>query len=446
MHCCRRRSARERSPDTPRVMADADAAPAPRPRKRWRRALLAFAILLLLLSLATTWLLQPEQLVPLILDRTGKALGLEITADGDAEARLRGQPQLIVRNIVAREPGAKTPILRAGRVLLALPWSSLRSGGKDPTVERIELDAPVLDVPALQAWLAKRPPGEDTTIPRITGGLRVVEGRIDNDGWRIEDIDVRLPSLHPQRPANARIRGRYVDAQAGAATTKIPFDLAVALTRPANGAGVAVVGTLAIERDGWRLPATVTLSGPLHLGDDDITITPAKLGASARYESGDTRLPFSLGLHGPLRFDEGTWVLAPVGVALRGDAPVPNFDAHGALALGRRLVIELDGALPQWPASWPALPVPVSNSTSPLPFALRYTGRSDLSDVAGLRLQRDATGFDGRFRLYDVLAWIDQAGGSPLPPLDGRLHSPELEMSGAVLEGVDIVIDDDDIQ
>lgn len=425
---------------------DTDAAPAPRPKKRWRRVLIAFGVVLLLLSLATTWLLQPEQLVPLILDRTGKALGLEITADGVSEARLRGQPQLVVRNIIAREPGAKTAILRAERVLLALPWSSLRSGGKDPVIERIELDAPVFDLPALQAWLARRPPSEDTKIPTLTDGLRVVNGRIDNGDWRIENVDLRLPSLHPQRPVNARFRGRYVDAATGNGTMRIPFDLAIALTRPANDTGVAAVGTLAIETGDWRLPATVALSGPLHLGDDAVTMTPATLGISARYESGETTLPFSLGLHGPLRYEAGTWVLAPVGVALRGDEPVPGFDARGAFALGKRLVIELDGALPQWPASWPALPVPVSNSTSPLPFSLRYAGQADLSDVASLRLQRDATEFDGRFKLYDVLGWIDQAGGSPLPPMDGHLHSPELEISGAVLEGVDIVIDDEDVR
>ncbi len=412
----------------------------PRRRRRWLRWLIALGIFLLLLSLLTTWLLQPKQLVPLILDRSGTILGLEITADAGAEARLRGEPQLIVRNIVAREPGAKVAILRADRVLLALPWSSLGSSGKDLVIKRVELDAPILDVPALQAWLAKRPPGEETKIPTLTDGLRVVNGRIDNDGWRIENIEVRLSSLHPDQTVNAQIKGRYVDAP-----TAIPFDLAVALTRPANDAGVAVVGSISIERGDWRLPAAIKLSGPLHLGDDEVTVSPAKLGISARYESGETTLPFSLGLHGPLRFDEGTWVLAPVGVALRGDAPMPNFDAYGALALGRRLVIELDGALPQWPSSWPALPAPVSNSTSPMPFALRYTGQPDLSDVAGLRLRRNTTDFDSHFRLYDVLGWIDQTGGSPLPPLDGRLRSPQLDISGATLEGVDIVLDDEDV-
>ena len=422
-----------------RASIDSDAKPTRR-RRRWLRRLLVLGSVLLLLSLLATWLLQPKQLVPLILDRAGKSLGLEITADGNAEARLRGEPQLIVRKLVAREPGAKTTILRAERVLLALPWSTLRNGGKDAVIERIELDAPVLDVPALQAWLAKRPPSEETKIPTLTDGLRIVDGRIDNGDWRIEGVSVTLPSLHPQKPVEARVRGRYVDAP-----TAIPFDLAVALTKPANDAGVAVFGPLTIERGDWRLPATIQLSGPLHLAEDELTVTPVKLGVSARYESGDTRLPFSLGLHGPLRFDQTTWVLAPVGVALRGESPMPNFDAHGALALGRRLVIELDGALPQWPDAWPALPAPVSNSTSPLPFALRYTGKPDLSGIAGLQVKRDATAFDGRFRLYDVLGWIDQSGGSPLPPLDGRLRSPQLEISGATLEGVDVVFDDEDV-
>jgi hypothetical protein len=421
------------------VTVAGDAAAPPR-RTRRRRFLLIAAAVLVALSLFGGWLLQPEQLVPLILDRTGKALSLEISADADAQARLRGQPQLLVRNLVVREPGAKTSLLRAERLLISLPWSSVRGGGEDPTVERIELDAPILDVPALQAWLAKRPPGEPPKIPTLTDGLRVVDGRIDNDDWRIEDIAVDLPSLHPARPAQARIRGRYLDAP-----TSIVFDLAVAMTEPANDAGVAVVGPLTLARGDWRMPAMATLSGPLHLSDDEIAMTPAKFGVSARYVLGETTLPFALGLHGPLRFDEATWVLAPAGVALRGDEPIPTFDAHGALALGRRLVIELDGALPQWPSSWPALPPPVSASNAPLPFALRYTGQPDLSGITGLWLRRDATTFDGRFRLYDVLAWIDRTGGAPLPPLDGHLSAPKLEISGATLEGVEIVLDDEGI-
>lgn len=422
-----------------------DASPAPRQKqsrkRRWRRLLVALAAIVVSLSLLTRWLLHPEQLVPLILDRVGEALALEITAGGSAEVLLRGEPQLVIRDLVAREPGNNTAILSAKRVLLALPWSSLRNGGKDLTIKRVELDAPQLDLPALQAWLAKRPPGEETQIPTLMDGLRIINGRIDNDDWRIEDIDVRLPSLHPGQPVSARIKGRYLDAP-----TEIPFNLAVAMSKPANDAGIAVAGPLVIERGSWRMPATVTLSGPLHLGEDDLTIVPAKLGMSARYESGDTRLPFALGLYGPLRFDEATWVLTPVSLVLRGDDPVPDLDAHGALALGQRLVIHLDGVLPEWPATWPVLPMPASHAAVPMPFALRYTGKLDFSDTASLRLQREATVFDARFRLYDVLDWIDHTGGSPLPPLTGHVTTPQLDISGATLEGVEVVFEDDDIR
>lgn len=407
--------------------------------RRWLRRLIALVIVFALLSLLTTWLMQPKQLVPLILSRAGKALSLEITADTDAEVRLRGEPQLLIHRVVVREPGAKTAILRADRLLLALPWSTLRKRGKDPIIKRVEMDVPILDVPALQAWLRKRPPSEETTIPTLTDGLRINDGHIENDDWRIEDINVDLPSLHPQQPVNARIRGRYLDAPIA-----IPFDLAVAMSKPDNDAGIAVIGPFTVERGHWRLQASVKLSGPLHLGSDEITMTPATLGVSARYLSGDTSLPFSLGLYGQLRFDEATWRLAPAGVALRGTGAMPTLDAHGTLALGRRLALQLDGVLPQWPEAWPALPPPVSTSTSPLPFALRYDGKPDLSEAAGLALRRDAMAFDSRFRLHDVLAWVEQAGGSVLPPLDGHLSAPALEISGAMLEGVEIEFDDED--
>lgn len=413
---------------------------APRPpRRRWRRALLVLATLAIALPLLVRWLLQPAQLTPFVLDRTGDALGLVITAER-SEVRLRGEPQLVVHALDVREAGAKTALLQAGRVVFALPWSTLRSRGRDLVVTRVELDAPTLDVPALQTWLAKRPPSGETRIPTVTDGLRIDAGRIVNDDWRIDDIAVRLPALQPGRPLRGSVRGRYLDAP-----TAIPFDLAVAMTRPGNDAGVAVLGTLTVERGDWRLPAYVKLSGPLHLGEDEVTMTPARLGVSARYVSGDTMLPFALGLYGPLRFDEATWTLAPAGMALRGEPPLPSFDAHGTLALGRRLALSLDGTLPTWPEGWPVLPAPLSSTRAPLPFALRYDGAPDLSAVTSLALRRDATRFDGRFHLYDVLGWIDHVGGAPLPPLDGTLHAPRLDISGATLEGVEISLDDETI-
>jgi hypothetical protein len=404
---------------------------------------------LVLLVLALIWIAQPNRFAGLVLGRIGSALGLEITTSGISEYRLRGTPMLVLRDVVAREPGAATPLLRAKRIHVSLPWSTLRAGGSDLIASRIELDAPQLDLPALQHWLATRPPSEKR-MPTLTDGLRIVDGTIINNDWRVDRIHAHLPSLHPDRPMRSRLRGRYLDPPLA-----IPVDLAVAISRPealtkAGVAGFATRGRIAIEHGAdWRLPATVALSGPLRIGDDQLQVIPARLGMAATYEAGETRVPFALGLSGPLRFDEATWTLAPAGVALRGRGepaadPVPMLDAHGTLALGRRLTLQLDGVIGQWPDAWPALPPPLGQSRSPLPFALHYDGRADFADVAALQLRRDATRFDGRFRLPAVLDWLDDdATGSPLPPLAGTLTTLELEVSGATLEGVEIEFSDD---
>jgi hypothetical protein len=67
----------------------------------------------------------------------------------------------------------------------------------------------------------------------------------------------------------------------------------------------------------------------------------------------------------------------------------------------------------------------------------------DFAEVASLQLRRDASRFDARFRLPDVLAWLDEiATDSPLPPLQGSLSTPRIEIAGATLEGVEVEIDD----
>ena len=423
--------------------------------RRTRIALAGAGIALLLLALSVRLFLQPERFNRTVLDRAGQALGLEITASGIGEYRLRGTPQMIVRDIVVRERGATTPLLRAERVLFSLPWSTIRSyiGARDSALNatRIELDAPQLDVPALTHWLATRPKRE-TRIPTLTDGLRITRGRVDNNsasgnGWRVEGVEVQLPSLAPGQPVNARIAGRYIDPP-----NDIRFDVAVAMTRPADGAGLALMGPVTIGRAKWRIPARITLSGLLDIGDDDVRLAPARLGMSARYQSGKTDLPFVLGLHGPLLLDDATWAFAPAAMVLHGgkgdetsrDASlVPDLSAHGALAFGRRLLVQLRGRMAAWPQTWPTLPPPIGQSTSSLPFVLDYVGEPDLSDIVRLQLQRDATHFDGRFRAFDIADWIAvRDHDSLLPPLDGRITTPRLEIAGAQLEGVEITLDE----
>ncbi len=411
--------------------------PPPRRRRLW---LIAMLVALALLVLALRWVSQPSRVAGLILSQAGKALGLEITAGGASEYRLRGTPMLVVRDVVAKQPGATTPLLRAERILMEVPWATIRAAGDDLTVKRIELDAPQLDIAALSRWQATRPPSK-TRIPTFTDGMRIVRGHVVGDGWSVRDVDIDLPHLHPDRAVTARIKGR-VDV----GSTRIPLDLHAALTRPAAGAGLGLNGRIAIESAPWSIPMQARLSGRLHDGDDGIGLDGLRMGAQARYLNGATQQPFALGLAAPLRFREGTLRLAPLGVAVRSAQLIPTLDAHGAFSLGDTLALQLEGGMPTWPQDWPALPAPLGQSSAPLPFKLGYQGHADLSDVAALTLQRDTTHFDGRFRLPAMLDWIDAGSqGSPLPPLSGRLTTPRVEIAGATLEGVEVEFDDNTI-
>jgi hypothetical protein len=415
------------------------------------RILFAVALVAVALLVALYWISRPRSVAAIITDRVGASLGLEITADGASEYRLRGTPMLVLRDLTVREPGAATLLLSARRMHVALPWSTLRAGGSELVARRVELDSPRLDLPALQHWLSTRPPSAKARLPTLTEGLAITDGEIVNNDWRIDGIHADVPMLDPRQSMRARLRGRYVDGP-----LSIPVDLAVAIVSPealvtAGTTGFATHGSIAIvhgaKDDSWRVPATVILSGPLRFGPDELRVTPAHLGAAAAIETGSTRVPFALGLHGPLRFDEATWTLAPAGIALRQRSnaesdPIPALDAHGRLALGRKLTLQLDGELARWPRAWPALPPPIGQSQSPLAFALHYDGASNLTSSTVLQLRRDATQFDGRFRLPHVLQWLGQEAGTPLPPVAGTLTTPQLEISGARLEGVEIEFDD----
>lgn len=407
-------------------------------RRRLVRIAIVIIAIVLMLGIVGSYLLQPQRASALLLDRVGSTLGLQITASGQASYRLRGTPQLVLRDVVAQRPGDPTALLRAERVYVAVPWSTIRARGADLTVQRVELDAPILDVPALMRWQATRPPGE-TRIPTLVDGMRIVRGRIHNGDWRIDGISVSLPMLAPDKPLNARLQGRYLDPP-----TTLPFDLDVALTKPANGAGMAVIGKATLEREGWKLPTQVYLAGPLHLGDNDVSMVPATFGLSARYVSAKSSLPFVLGAAGPLHFAGGVWAFDPVAVILHGHDVIPDAKAKGALALGRRLVLRQQGEIAAWPDAWPALPPPLSASTSPMSFSLDYVGRVDLSEVASLSLRRDDTTFDARFRLPAMVDWIDSGDtGSPLPPLQGHMKTPRMEIAGAILKGVEVDFTDD---
>lgn len=414
--------------------------PPPARKRRWALGLaLGFLVLLLLLAIAIQQLLQPRVATDLILREAGQALGLDIAAQGEPELQLRGTPRWVIRDVSAKLPGTTRELLHAERILLSLPWTTLKSRGQLLDIERVEIDAPVLDLAVLADWRKSRPPSEQQRLPTLSRGLRVVQGQVLGNGWKMDGMDIDMPRFAPEQPLAAHLRGRYV-----ARTMQLPFDLHLALSRPANTAALGLAGNIAPTASDWKMPMRIRLSAPMHWGDEGLRLQPAKLAANVRYEGrGGAPIPFALGAYGPARVSNDGLHWPSLSLALRADGVVPNLDATGELDASSELELALDGQIHAWPEAWPKLPAPLSDSRSPLPFTLDYTGPFDFGDVVTLGVRRDATRFNGRFHIRDVLAWRDAAStGSPLPPIDGRLTTPKLEIAGARLEGVDIDIEE----
>lgn len=418
-------------------------------RRRGAIALLVVAALLLAALLLLRWLMRADVLGSMVLDRAGSALGLEITADA-FDYRLRGTPQLVARGVVARETGAAEPLLSAERVLVSVPWSTLRAGGADLTIERIELDVPVVGLAAFRRWWSARPPGEGPP-PTLRDGLHVVDGRISGEGWRVDDIALDLPEFAADRALRAHARGRYA-----AGTLQAPFDLHASMTRPSADAGVGIVGEVSPQGDGWRLPSAIVLSTrlqgtsqelPAAADDAGLRLRRLRLSSRTRYLSGAGAQPFVFGFAAEGVVADGGLQLRPAALTLRGRGPIPSLRARGAIGFANGLQLALQGELADWPEAWPALPPPLGASQAPLPFELRYRGAPSLTDPVALRLARDDAHFTGRLRVPELAAWIDAIGagatGSPLPPLRGRIEAPRIEISGATLHGVEVELEDD---
>ncbi len=407
---------------------------APEPRRSHRRLWIAIPAItvLVLVVISLGYVAQPRRATQLILNQVGSALGLEISASS-GEYRLSPMPSLVVRDVIAREPGVARPLLRADRVALSLPWSTIRSRGSDLTINRVHADKAVVDVAALQHWLQQRPPGK-TRIPVLADGLEINDGTVVGSGWTIGALQIDLPFLAPSRRVQAHASGRF--RREG---VQVPFSLAVAMSSPAPDAAIGIAGDVAVHRSDWRLPARIALSALIRGGG--VRLERMKLGAAARYEASAIHAPFVTGIAGTLRFGRGMR-LEPAAIAVRASGMVPTLDGSGKIALDDALDIALAGALRAWPTDWPELPPPLGQSHVPLPFRLNYTGPSDLSAVAELALQRDGATFDGRFHPVEITDWIGANDAIPLPPLDGRFQAPRLDLAGMELHGVDITFDD----
>ncbi|HWU78186.1 MAG TPA: AsmA family protein [Rhodanobacter sp.] len=150
--------------------------------RRLRLTLLALgavaAVAALALILALYLLLQPERFTAM-LQTQARAAGLELNLASPASPSLFPQPALELSGITLNAEGASAPILLAARGRLVLPWHTLLGG---PTViSQLEIDAPRVDLDALQAWMMALPEHAQSAtpnIPRIDTGVTISRGSV----------------------------------------------------------------------------------------------------------------------------------------------------------------------------------------------------------------------------------------------------------------------------
>ena len=151
-------------------------------RQPWRRILLvlggvALAAVLVAVVVVSV-LLRPDRFTAMLQAQAHSA-GLELNLASPASPTLFPRPALDLNGITINAQDAGVPILLAARGQLALPWRTLLGG---PTViSQLQIDAPRVDLEALQAWLAAlpaKPQHAPANIPRIDTGVSISRGSI----------------------------------------------------------------------------------------------------------------------------------------------------------------------------------------------------------------------------------------------------------------------------
>jgi AsmA protein len=173
------------------------------PRLRYALLGLAGLLVAVLIGLLVTvyLLLQPDRFTAMLQGQARQA-GLDLSLASPARPTLFPRPALELEGLTLTAQGASMPILLAANGRLALPWRTLFGG---PTViSRLEIDAPRVDLDALQAWLSGLPSGAagaPPSIPRIDTGVRIARGTlVRGNQLLLRDFSLDAGSLLSGRP------------------------------------------------------------------------------------------------------------------------------------------------------------------------------------------------------------------------------------------------------
>lgn len=170
-------------------------------RLRWVALGAGVVVLVLLAALAIHIyaLLQPQRFTNL-LERDLAAVGVKLDISAPARPQLFPRPGVRLQGFSLSNAGAATPILQASGATIVVPWRALLHG--DVAIERIEIDAPRIDLGELKDLLARLPHHRGPPrLPTILAGIHLGQGTLTNAGTPLLfEVSLDTGELVPGRP------------------------------------------------------------------------------------------------------------------------------------------------------------------------------------------------------------------------------------------------------
>ncbi|TAN05241.1 MAG: AsmA family protein [Rhodanobacteraceae bacterium] len=151
-------------------------------RLRWAALAAGVVVLALLATLAfhVNALLQPQRFTSL-LESDLAAAGVKLELNAPARPQLFPRPGVRLQGFSLANAGAATPILEASGATIVVPWRALLHG--DVAIERVEIEAPRIDLGELKDLLARLPDHRGPPrLPTILAGIHLSQGTLTNAG------------------------------------------------------------------------------------------------------------------------------------------------------------------------------------------------------------------------------------------------------------------------
>lgn len=173
-------------------------APSSRHLLRW----IALAIFVVLIALAIALaiyvhrLLQPQRFTAL-LESDLAAAGLTLNMQAPAEPALFPRPAVQLHAFSLTNIGSDRPVLTASGATIVVPWRALLHG--EVAIERVDIDAPRMDVGELESMLARLPHhAGPPRLPTIATGIHMSRGTVIRNGAPLLfDFSVETGALAP---------------------------------------------------------------------------------------------------------------------------------------------------------------------------------------------------------------------------------------------------------